>query len=387
MREFNKKSQRDIEKQIRREKEVVQTLRHHRKISAFNSRLKKIEKLEEELTLLKRDGAAMHLGRIPSAVINLDHDVHISKEVAKAEELTKSFGSRTLFEEASFLIKGGEKVGIIGDNGTGKTTLLNILSGKDSDFKGQAALGSWIRYGYISQDIVFQNESITVLEKIIEESNGTRTGRLEERQALEYAANFKFFGDETRKKLAVLSGGEKSRLALAIVLLDKPNCLVMDEPTNHLDIYTKEIMQDAFYEFEGTVIAISHDRYFLDNCIQRIIALEDGKINVYEGNYSYYLGCHKPDEEERPSVKEEKYRIHKKKLENKRREKARVEKRKKLLTLETSIQELEEFKDLFEADMDENTSYDEYLSYQDKLKELEALYRKWEVIGNEDDLS
>ncbi|MBN1622928.1 MAG: ABC-F family ATP-binding cassette domain-containing protein, partial [Clostridia bacterium] len=169
MKEFNRKSQKDLEKQILYEKEIVQTLRHQRKISAFNSRLKKIEKMEEDLARVKRAGAEMHLGRIPSAVINLDHDIHISKEVATARGLGKHFGSRILFENANFLINGGDKVGIIGENGSGKTTLLNILSGKDSEYSGMASLGNWVRYGYISQDIVFKEDEVTVLEKLIEE--------------------------------------------------------------------------------------------------------------------------------------------------------------------------------------------------------------------------
>ena len=382
MKEYNRKTQRDLEKQIRNEKEIVQTLRHQRKISAFNSRLKKIEKMEEELAEVKREGAAMHLGRIPSAVINLDHDVHVSKEVAVAEGLGKSFGSRTLFENADFLIKGGDKVGIIGENGSGKTTLLNILSNKDSDYAGKASLGSWVRYGYIAQDVVFKDDELTVLEKLIDESRTSKTGELSENNALAYAANFKFYGEETRKQLKDLSGGEKSRLALALVLLDKPNCLVMDEPTNHLDIYTKEIMQNAFSDFKGTVIAISHDRYFLENCINRIISIEDNEIKVYEGNYSTYkVNSKTAAPPVQPDYKEEKYRKHMEKLKREREKKAQDEKNRILEEVELQILELEKFKDEFESGMNENTTYDEYLNYQEKLKVLEKLYSRWDEVS------
>ncbi|HRX42527.1 MAG TPA: ATP-binding cassette domain-containing protein [Clostridia bacterium] len=382
MREFNRKMQKDIERQIRNEKEIVQTLRHQRKISAFNSRLKKIEKLEEELAGIRREGAAMHLGRIPSAVINLDHDVHVSKEVASAESLGKSFGSRTLFSDANFLIKGGDKVGIIGENGSGKTTLLNILSGKDNDYTGKATLGTWVRYGYIAQDIVFDDEETTVLEKLMSVSKESRTGEMTEGAALSYAANFKFYGEETRKKLKVLSGGEKSRLALALVLLDKPNCLVMDEPTNHLDIYTKEIMQNAFADFKGTIIAISHDRYFLENCINMILAIEDNIISVYEGNYSFYKSRTQVQPES-PQVdeKEEKYKKHMEKVRRDREKKAADERKRLLDELETQILDLENYKEDFESGMDENTTYDEYLEYQNKLSELEKLYVRWDEAG------
>ena len=382
MKDYNRKMQRDLGKKILKEKEIVQTLRHQRKISAFNSRLKKIEKMEEELAEVKREGASLHLGRIPSAVINLDHDIHVSKEAASAKNLTKAFGDRVLFENANFLIKGGDKIGIIGDNGTGKTTLLNILSGKDLDFSGQASLGKWLRYGFITQDVIFADESLTVLEKLIIESRGSKTGTMDEPMALSYAANFKFYGDETRKKLSVLSGGEKSRLALALVLLDKPNCLVMDEPTNHLDIYTKEIMQDAFRDFAGTVIAISHDRYFLENCINRIIAIEDGTIKVYEGNYGYYLketGINVTETES--NEKEEKYRKHLEKLKTARKKKAEDDRIQACNELEKRITEIEDFKEAFESSMDESTTYDEYLDYQAKLEELQDLYARWDEMA------
>ncbi|MCK5759192.1 MAG: ABC-F family ATP-binding cassette domain-containing protein, partial [Clostridiales bacterium] len=235
LKDFSHKKQKDIERQIRNEKKVIQTLRHQRKISAFNSRLKKIGRLEDKLQDVKKEGASLHLGRIPSVAINTGHHVHVSAEAAYAKNLSKSFGDRILFENADFMIKGGEKVGIIGDNGTGKTTLLNILSGRDKDFEGESSIGNWIKYGFITQDIVFEDDSMTVLEKLVMEAKIADFGELTVKQALEYAAHYKFYGDETSKSLSVLSGGEKSRLALAVVMLSKPNCLVMDEPTNHLD--------------------------------------------------------------------------------------------------------------------------------------------------------
>ncbi len=360
-------------------------MRHQRKISAFNSRLKKIDKLEDKLQDVKKDGAALHLGRIPSAAINMGHHVHVSAEVAFAKMLGKSFGDRILFENADFAIKGSEKVGIIGDNGTGKTTLLNILSGRDDDYKGQASIGNWIKYGFITQDIVFDDDYMTVLEKLVMEAKIADFGELTVRQALEYAAHYKFYGDETSKSLSVLSGGEKSRLALAIVMLSKPNCLVMDEPTNHLDIYTREIMEGAFEEFKGTIIAISHDRYFLNNCVNRILSIEDGQIKVINGNYNSYIELKNPEETvpivNSADVKREKYLKHMEAQKQKRLKKARDERIRKLSHLETQIEELEEFKEKFEETMGEDTSYEEYLAYQEKTILLEQLYIKWETLN------
>ena len=384
LKDFNWKKQKDIERQIRNEKKIVITLRHQRKISAFNSRLKKIEKLEGQLSALKKEGATLHLGRIPSVAINMGHQVHVSDEAAYARNLGKSFGNRVLFEDADFLIKGGEKVGIIGDNGTGKTTLLNILSGKDTDITGEASIGHWIKYGFISQDIVFEDDNLTVLEKIMLEARLADFGEMTTKQALEFAAYYKFYGEETGKKLSILSGGEKSRLALAIVMLSKPNCLVMDEPTNHLDIYTREVLESAFEEFRGTIIAISHDRYFLDNCVNRILAIEEGSIKVIDGNYNMYLSLKKPVQEiplqSSDDKKREKYERH---MEAKRRErlaKAKKERKRLMDQTEGRIDELEEFKESFENTMGENTGYEEYLDYQDKVAELEKLYAKWEKM-------
>ncbi|MFO7612416.1 MAG: ABC-F family ATP-binding cassette domain-containing protein [Clostridia bacterium] len=381
--EFHVKKQRDIERQIKNEKKIVQTLRHQRKISAFNSRLKKIEKLQEQLTDVRKEGATLHLGRIPSGVLNMNHDIHISADVAFAENLGKRFGERVLFENASFVIKGGDKVGIIGDNGSGKTTLLNILSGRDSDFTGKASIGNWIKYGFISQDVIFEDETITVLDKLTQESKAAGESGMSRKEALEYAANYKFFGDETSKTLSVLSGGERSRLALAIVMLGKPNCLVMDEPTNHLDIYTKEIMEDAFSRFRGTVIAISHDRYFLNNCVTRILAVENGGITVVEGNYDAYLNLGKggvadPEPENPDEAKRVKYDNHMEKLRVGRLAKAKADRNAARLALEEEIDGLEDFKEGFEACMNAETTYEQYLDYQDKVKKLEDLYGQWD---------
>lgn len=385
LKDFSHKKQKDIERQIHNEKKVVQTLRHQRKISAFNSRLKKIERLEEKLDGVKKEGSMLHLGRIPSVAINMGHHVHVSAEAAYAENLSKCFGDRVLFSDANFVIKGGEKVGIIGDNGTGKTTLLNILSGRDSEFSGNAAIGSWIKYGFITQDIVFHDESMTVLEKIILEAKAAEFGEMSVKQALEFASHYKFYGSETGKTLDVLSGGEKSRLALAIVMLSKPNCLVMDEPTNHLDIYTREIMEGAFEEFKGTIIAISHDRYFLNNCVTRLLSIEDGRVKVINGNYDYYLRQMNPEvkepTEDSESIKKEKYLKHMEMQKEKRLSQSKKDKERMLLEIEEKICEIEDFKEEFEGNMCEDTTYEAYLDYQNKITVLEKLYAKWEKLN------
>ena len=207
---------------------------------------------------------------------------HVSDLIAKASHLSKRFGERVILDDISFSIKGGEKVGIIGPNGVGKSTLLRILLGMESPDRGQGAIGSWVKYSYFSQDSCSLDEDSTVLETI------TAATQLKDGEARQYLAKFLFRGEDVHKRVSVLSGGERSRLILCRMILEEPYCLVLDEPTNHLDIESRECLEDALRSFAGTVIAVSHDRYFLNKVATRILELRDGRICSYDGNYASY---------------------------------------------------------------------------------------------------
>jgi ABC-type multidrug transport system ATPase subunit len=199
-----------------------------------------------------------------------------------ADRLEKCYGNSPLFTNVTFEIKGGERVGVIGPNGCGKSTLINILLGNDKNYKGRARLGEWVRYGYLGQEVEFEDEGRTILEELLSSRD------MEIGDARNYLARFQFYGDEADKKIEVLSGGEKVRLYLACMMLESPDCLIMDEPTNHLDVPARNALESAILEFGGTIIAVSHDRYFLNRCINRILEFSDGTLHSYEGNYDAY---------------------------------------------------------------------------------------------------
>jgi ATP-binding cassette subfamily F protein 3 len=295
MLDFAIKEQKRLEQEIEITKKKALTLKGEsghrtRNISAWKSRQKVVEKLDQQLrenkTTLREKN---HLNKTNAPRVLFKSARHISAEIAKAEKLTKSFGGRVLFSDVDFLITGGERVGIIGRNGTGKTTLLNILMGTDTEFKGFARLGYWVRKGFLGQEIKFRNEEGTLFDELVS------VKEMQQSEVKEYLAGFQFYGDDLQKPINVLSGGERVRLYLACLMLMEPDCLIMDEPTNHLDVVARDAVERALINFKGTVIAVSHDRYFLNRCVNRILELDSGKIRSYNGNYEAYRNIKEQD--------------------------------------------------------------------------------------------
>ena len=173
----------------------------------------------------------------------------------------KRFGEKWLFHDVDFLIQGGDKIGIIGPNGCGKTTMLRLLMGRDTDYEGMLKLGVWVKYAYLGQEITFPDEGLTIAQHLMNEGGFIR------KEALALAGRYGFYGDICDKPIMVLSGGEKVRLTLCSLLMHKPTCLILDEPTNHLDMVSRDVLMHAVDEYGGTVIAVTHDRYFLDRCV------------------------------------------------------------------------------------------------------------------------
>ncbi len=283
LREFALREQFRLRQEIKRENSIADQLKSSRKISAWKSRLKTVQRLENELNVtLKGAREQQHLYRAAAPGISFDKVGHMSADIAMADKLEKRYGNAPLFTDVNFEIKGGERVGVIGPNGCGKSTLINILLGNDDNYKGRARLGEWVRYGYLGQEVEFGDEGRTILEELL----SAKEMVIED--ARNYLARFQFYGDEVDKKIAVLSGGEKVRLYLACMMLESPDCLIMDEPTNHLDVPARNALESAILEFGGTIIAVSHDRYFLNRCINRILEFSGGTLHSYEGNYDAY---------------------------------------------------------------------------------------------------
>lgn len=204
--------------------------------------------------------------------------------VLRVDELAVSFPGKRLFEGLWFQLSAGQRLGITGPNGVGKSTLLKVLVGECTAQSGTFEFGRKLSIGYYAQDRTGLDPKRTILEEV-------RAARpeLSELQARSYAARFQFQGNDVFKPIGALSGGEQSRVRLATLILSQPDILILDEPTNHLDIPSREALEEALEEYAGTVIAVSHDRYFLDRAVERLLVIRREGCRMYEGNYSYYV--------------------------------------------------------------------------------------------------
>ena len=216
--------------------------------------------------------------------ISFRENFRSGNDVLMAEDLKKSFGERTIFDKVGFDIKRGEKICLVGDNGIGKTTLLKIIMGEVSYDDGYLKIGHNVEFGYYDQGQMLLNEEKTVMDELHDEYSLYTDGEI--RSIL---GRFLFKNEDVFKTVKLLSGGEKARLSLLKMMLKGSNTLILDEPTNHLDIDAREVFEDAIKEFEGTVIVVSHDRYFLNKVPDKIFELTREGITKYLGNYDYYV--------------------------------------------------------------------------------------------------
>ena len=203
-------------------------------------------------------------------------------EVLTIKGLTKSFGDRTLFSNLGLEVAGGERIALLGDNGSGKTTLLKILLGEEKPDAGKVRMGPTVKVGYLPQHVHFDHPERNLVDTLIYEQDCTA------QTARNRLAAFKFRGEDVFKPVSALSGGEQSRLRLCMLMDEKINLLILDEPTNHLDIQSREWIEEAVEEYEGNLLFVSHDRYFIDRFASRIWMLEDGHITDFRGNYQEY---------------------------------------------------------------------------------------------------
>ena len=263
---------------IRHQEAVIEKLKsfnREKSIKRAESREKALEKIERIEKPTESSGE-MHFSLSPAILSGND--------VLTVEHLTKSFGEQLLFRDISFEIKRGEHVAVIGDNGTGKTTLLKILNQLTDADQGEFRLGSQVEIGYYDQEHHVLHSEKTIFDEISDtypDMNNTSI-----RNTL---AAFQFTGDDVYKQISELSGGEQGRVSLAKLMLSNANFLILDEPTNHLDIQSKEILENAINKYTGTVLYVSHDRYFINQTASRILELTNHTFINYIGNYDYYL--------------------------------------------------------------------------------------------------
>lgn len=243
-----------------------------RRAESREKMLNKMERLEKP--------AEIH----DSMEIHLEPDVVSGNDVLTVTDLSKSFESRTLFTHVNFEVKRGERIAIIGSNGTGKTTLLKIINGLLSANSGEIRIGSNVHMGYYDQE-----HQILHMEKTLFEEVQDAYPHMNHTQIRNTLASFLFTGEDVFKLIGDLSGGERGRVSLAKLMLSDANFLLLDEPTNHLDITSKEILESALNRYSGTVLYVSHDRYFINRTATRILDLTGGGLINYIGNYDYYL--------------------------------------------------------------------------------------------------
>ena len=206
-------------------------------------------------------------------------------EVLSVKGLSKGFGGRTLFAGVDLEVEGGERIALLGDNGAGKSTLIKIIMGEEEPDSGKLRKGPTVKVGYLPQIIHFDHPERTLVDTMLYDLDCTA------QTARNRLASFKFRGEDVFKPVSALSGGEQSRLRLCMLMDSKINLLILDEPTNHLDIHSREWIEEAVEEYEGNLLFVSHDRYFIDRFATRIWMLEGGKITDFKGTYQEYLAA------------------------------------------------------------------------------------------------
>ena len=266
------------QREIKHQEQVIEKLRsfnREKSIKRAESRVKMLDKIER----LEKPGGekrSLHFELTPALISGND--------VLSVENLAKSFGSNSLFSNINFEVKRSEKVAIIGKNGTGKTTLLKILNDFLPADEGSYRIGTNVMLGYYDQEHSVLHEDKTIFDEIHDEYPD-----LDNTTVRNVLAAFLFTGDDVFKSISLLSGGEKGRVSLAKLMLSNANFLLLDEPTNHLDIASKEILEHVINTYTGTVLYVSHDRYFINRTATKILDLTEKQLLAYNGNYDYYL--------------------------------------------------------------------------------------------------
>jgi len=370
----------DQQKEIKRQEEIIARYRSYstekqiKRAKSKEKMLEKVERLDKPESLPK------------SMRLKLSPKRESGNDVLSVKKICKKFPDKQLFSDISFEIKKGERVALIGANGTGKTTIIRAILGNADLNGGEIKLGANVFVSYYDQE----HQNIDINKTLFDEISDAypKMTSLEVRNAL---AAFIFIGDDVFKKVGMLSGGEQGRLSLAKIIQSGGNFLILDEPTNHLDIYSKEILENALKNYTGTILYISHDRYFINSTSTKILELSDGSLKEYAGNYDYYLEKKSDALDNRvglPIVLEEKvteakadYIASKQKAADDRKIENKI--RKLEQQIEQSEKAIEEV-NVKLSDPEINTDHEKTSELFDRLIELEEslseFYEQWEIV-------
>lgn len=370
--------------EIKHQEEVIAKLRSYKQ-EKFYKRAESREKQLEKMDLIEKPEELKN-----NMTIKLEPDIVSGNDVLSVENLEKSYNT-LLFKNISFEIKRGEHVAIIGDNGTGKTTILKIINGLVDADSGMIKLGTNVHIGYYDQEQHNLTDENTLFEEIANSYPNMTNTKI--RNTL---AAFMFTGEDVFKRVSDLSGGEKGRLSLAKLMLSEANLIILDEPTNHLDMASKEILENAINNYTGTVLYVSHDRYFINQTANRILELTNTKLINYLGNYDYY----EEKKEELTATfapKEEKTKAEKTTSSNKQDYLERKAEAARIKKLKNDISKVEEKIKKYEDrlnELDEMVAYPSVSTNSAKLNEigkeqneisdkLDKLMEEWEILSDQ----
>ncbi len=342
------------------------------------SKEKQIERLKETLVVPDKALKSIHF--------SFKTDVRTGDEVVKVQDLSKSFPDKKLFSNFNLSVFREDRVFLLGPNGCGKSTFLKILNKEVNQDYGTFRFGSNVKIGYFDQNIDKLHSDKTVLDEVWDMYRFMTETEI--RSAL---AMFLFCGEDVYKKVSLLSGGERAKISLLKIMLSKPNFLILDEPTNHLDITSREVLENALSDFDGTMLVVSHDRYFINKLANKTVYLtHDGAVNI-DGNYDNYLQYRESQNTAAVANKEEKkpvvndYKLRKEKASNERKRKTRISK------LEVEIEETENKIAVLEEEIstpDISANYEKLLEYTNNLNDLrtslEDMYSEWEELQTEE---
>lgn len=367
------------QKEIKKQEEIIRRLKQHG-TEKLAKRAKSREKLLDHVEVLEKPSGSSH-----KISVHFKPQLQSGKDVLTVHNLKKTFENKSIFRNVSFDIKRGDRVCIIGPNGVGKTTLLKIILSSIKPDDGEILIGHNVITSYFDQEQKLLNDNNTVIEEIHKDHV-----LYSETQIRSILGAFLFRNDDVFKQISVLSGGERSRLSLLKLMMSNANFLIMDEPTNHLDIESKEIFEKALLNYSGTLLIVSHDRFFLNRIPNRILELTETGINEYLGNYDYYIEKKKLLEEAQADAPAEAYTKTRKREEIKKEKERQLEqkrKRQNLLQLESEISHTEERIKEIQHEMCKHEVYSNeeksralHMESSELKAKLEILYNEWETL-------
>ena len=367
------------QKEIARQEAIIamyKRFNREKSIKAAESREKRLEKIER----LEKPQEER------SVRFRFDTRRKTGEDVLQAEGLEKHFGERELFRDVKIHLRAGDRVALIGDNGTGKTTLLRCLTGEEKPDGGRIRWGTGVDIGYYDQHQAGLHEQKTVLDEVWD-----RFPRMEQYEVRGALGLFLFSGDDVFAPVSSLSGGEKGRVALTELMLRKDNVLLLDEPTNHLDMDSREVLENALADYPGTILAVSHDRYFINRFAEKVFVLEEGGIKEYLGNYdSYYDKVSRDIEPDAETAGMTRTALDKEKKRSREEQQRLKEKKEKLKLAEEAVAKAEQEAGDLEAMLADPETYKdtgkaaELTKRYNEIKEkINRLYSEWEALDSE----